>query len=285
MVTKYRRAEIFKEALQFAARLPEIRIANACSTANDDERAFEYLANRINRTMKEWKSHAMLICDEGKEAAYTRLLRRMGVFNPIPSMLGGWPEGTVTRNIRTEFILEDPVFKVSQRSYFVQLADFCAYSLLRKEQPVASKSKYGPDTAFDLLDGVLLREATRYDPARRAALLTEVAVRDQADRETESEVCDEEDWHKNTGKQAEDERVTRALSGCEGYSSGGHRSRSGNGEQPPKERRVFEVVLIADEDEHRRCYKRKHQWRDSRGTSCRPPGGKDDRCEHDRIRD
>ena len=37
----------------------------------------------------------------------------MGVFNPIPSMLGGWPEGTPTRNIPTEFILEDPVFKVS----------------------------------------------------------------------------------------------------------------------------------------------------------------------------
>lgn len=164
IVTKYRRAEIFKEMLQLAAHLPEISIANAVSTANDDERVFEYLANRINRTMKAWGSHALLICDEGKEADYTRLLRRMGVFNPIPSMLGGWPEGTATRNIPVEFILEDPVFKVSQRSYFIQLADFCAYALLRKERPVASKTKYGLDTAFDLLDGVLLRVATKYDP-------------------------------------------------------------------------------------------------------------------------
>ncbi len=164
VVTKYRRAQIFKEALQLTAGLPDVRSANAVSTADDDERVFEYLANRINRTMRAWESHALLICDEGKEAVYTRLLRRMGVFNPIPSMLGAWPGGTATRNIPVELILEDPVFKTSQRSYFIQLADFCAYALLRKERPVASKTRYGLNTAFDLLDPILLREATRYDP-------------------------------------------------------------------------------------------------------------------------
>ena len=111
VVTKYRRCQIFKEALTLVAALPDVHLANACSTANDDERVFEWLANRINRTMRAWQSHAMLICDQGKEAAYTRLLRRMGVFNPIPSMLGGWPEGTATRNIPVELILEDPSSK------------------------------------------------------------------------------------------------------------------------------------------------------------------------------
>jgi Protein of unknown function (DUF3800) len=67
-------------------------------------------------------------------------------------------------NIPVELILEDPVFKVSQRSYFIQLADFCAYALLRKERPLASKTKYGLDTAFELLNPVLLTQATRYDP-------------------------------------------------------------------------------------------------------------------------
>ena len=137
---------------------------NAVSTANDDERLFEWLANRINRTMQAWDSHALLICDEGKEATYTRLLRRMGVFNPIPSMLGAWPEGTSTRNIPVEFILEDPFFKSSDRSYFIQLVDFCAYSLLRKERPVPSKTKYGLDSAFDLLQPILFLGATKYDP-------------------------------------------------------------------------------------------------------------------------
>jgi hypothetical protein len=51
-----------------------------------------------------------LISDEGKEVAYTRLIRKMGVYNPIPSRMGAWPEGTATRNIPIELILEDPVF-------------------------------------------------------------------------------------------------------------------------------------------------------------------------------
>lgn len=174
VVTKYRRSEIFKEALQLVTQLPEVKIINGVSGANSDEVVFEWIANRIHRTMEAWGSHAMLICDEGKEATYTRLIRRMGVFNPIPSRLGVWPEGTTTRNITVDRILEDPVFKISQRSYFIQLVDFCAYALLRRERPVPSKTKYGLDTAFEILDPILLKEATRNDrqgvlrpPARR----------------------------------------------------------------------------------------------------------------------
>lgn len=164
VVTKYRRAEIFKEALRLAAGLPGVRIINGVTTADDDQRIFEWIANRVHRTMEAWESHAILICDEGKEATYTRLVRRMGVFNPIPSRLGEWPEGTRTRNITVDRILEDPFFKISQRSYFIQLSDFCAYALLRRERPVASKTRYGLDTAFEILDAALLREATANDP-------------------------------------------------------------------------------------------------------------------------
>jgi hypothetical protein len=164
VVTKYRRSEIFKEALRVAAALPDLKIINGVTTANDDERVFEWIANRIQRTMVAWDSHAMLICDEGKEATYTRLIRRMGVFNPIPSRMGEWPDGRRTRNITVERIVEDPVFKVSQRSYFIQLADFVAYALLRRERPVASKTRYGLDQAFEILNPVLLRAATANDP-------------------------------------------------------------------------------------------------------------------------
>ena len=164
VVTKYRRCQIFKEALQLAVGMPGVTLINGVTSANNDELLFEWLANRINRTMEARGSHAMLICDEGKEASYTRLIRRMGVFNPIPSNVGVWPEGTATRNITVDRILEDPFFKVSQRSYFIQLVDFCAYALLRKERPIPSKTKYGLDTAFNILDPILLKAATRNDP-------------------------------------------------------------------------------------------------------------------------
>lgn len=169
VVTKYRRSEIFKELLALAATM-RVRMIHGVTTADDDERLFEWIANRVQRTMQEWEKNlarpqrALLICDQGKEATYTRLIRRMGVYNPIPSQFGGWPEGTSTRNITLDRILEDPFFKDSQRSYFIQLVDFCAYALLRRENPVPARSKYGIDTAFGLLNPVLLREANPRDP-------------------------------------------------------------------------------------------------------------------------
>ena len=114
--------------------------------------------------MKAWDSHAVLIWDEGKEAQHRRLTRRMGVHNPIPSAYGMWESGNVTKNIPLEHILEDPVFKPSEQSYFIQLTDFAAYALLRCEHPLPSRSKYGLHTAFDVLAPVLVTAASRTDP-------------------------------------------------------------------------------------------------------------------------
>jgi uncharacterized protein DUF3800 len=132
---------------------------------NRQDWAFERLLNRINRTMQAWGSHALLICDEGKEAECTRLVRRMGVFNPIPSAYGVWRDsGSMTRNIPIEHIVEDPFFKPSDRSYFIQMADFCAYALLRREHPIPSKTRYGLDKAFNILAPICVTAANRRDP-------------------------------------------------------------------------------------------------------------------------
>ena len=147
------------------ARLPGVRLFNACFPHKQDERAFERLLNRIERTLQASDSHAILISDKGKEAAYTRLARRMQVYNPIPSAYGTWLDtGQSYKNIPITRIIEDPFFKDSAQSYFIQLVDFCAYALLRRERPVASKTRYGLDKAFDLLKPILATEATRKDP-------------------------------------------------------------------------------------------------------------------------
>jgi hypothetical protein len=115
--------------------------------------------------MQAWGSHAILLCDEGKEADYTRLVRKMSVFNPIPSQYGVWQDtGSTTRNIPIDRIIEDPFFKKSERSYFIQMADFCAYALLRKERPIPSKSRYGLDSVFMELEPICVKEANPRDP-------------------------------------------------------------------------------------------------------------------------
>ena len=165
IVTKGERATIFKGTLAMMAAFPGARLFNAVFPLNQDERAFERMLNRINRTLEAWGSYAVLVCDEGKEVAYTRLVRRMYVYNPIPSQYGMWQDTEATwKNIPLERVVEDPFFKDSAQSYFVQLVDFSAYALLRRERPIPSKTKYGLDTAFDSLAPILVREATRKDP-------------------------------------------------------------------------------------------------------------------------
>lgn len=165
IVSVGRRCEIFKESLQLMASLPGARLFNAYSTARDDLQIFEWLLNRVNKMMEVCDSHAILICDQGKETQFTQLSRKMMVYNPIPSQHGVWRStGTSSKNIPILRIIEDPVFKDSARSYFIQFVDFAAYALLRRERPLASKTKYGLDKAFDLLSPILVREASRKDP-------------------------------------------------------------------------------------------------------------------------
>jgi hypothetical protein len=164
IVPKGRRCQIFKDTLQMVANIPGARLFNTVFPAKEDEKAFEWLLNRINRTMVAWGSRAILVCDTGKETAYTRLARRMQVYNPIPSKYKVWSDiGTPIKNIPIDRIIEDPFFKKSEQSYFIQLVDFCAYALLRREHPIPSKTKYGIDKAFDILKPILVVEASERD--------------------------------------------------------------------------------------------------------------------------
>jgi hypothetical protein len=164
VVPKGRRCQIYKNTLTLVSQLDEAKLFNAIFPAKCEERAFERLINRINRTMQAWDSRAILICDEGHEGSFTRLARRLCRYNPIPSKYGTWGDtGTEAKNIPLDRIIEDPFFKKSDQSYFIQMADFCAYALLRKENPLPSKSKYDLHLSFEILDSILVREANPGD--------------------------------------------------------------------------------------------------------------------------
>lgn len=165
IVTKARRCEIFAETLKFMTTLPGVQLFSAALPVKQADWVFERLINRINRALQDWQTYGILICDEGNEAKFTQLLRRMRRFNPIPSRQGIWREtGQPTKNIPIDRLLEDPFFKRSDQSYFLQLVDFAAYALLRKERPLASKRKYGLDKAFANLKPILVLKANLDDP-------------------------------------------------------------------------------------------------------------------------
>ena len=85
--------------------------------------------------------------------------------NPVPSQIyAGKPVSA-----ELDRIIEDPLFKTSKSSYFIQLADFLAFSLLRHEKPIASTLE-PVKSAFEQLDTVLVKEAFTNDPKKKGII-------------------------------------------------------------------------------------------------------------------
>lgn len=93
------------------------------------------------------------------------MMRKMNVYNPIPSAFGSWPEGAV-RNKPTQRLIEDPVFRSSKASYMLQLVDCVAFALLKRETaPTPNVLKYKIHQMFDrTLAGICVKAASRSDP-------------------------------------------------------------------------------------------------------------------------
>lgn len=204
IISKWERSRIYLGLLQLVATLPEVLAFNVClptaGLADPQMTAWERLINRIERTMLAFETReikersriisqlqtslsqtdfeftsrrlsayhprAFIIADEGMEDQITAAIRRMHVYNPIPSKFGKWEDGAPTRNIVTERIIEDPFFKNSERSYFVQLADCVAFALLKREVvPTKNIKKYGIQKMWDdTVASICYRQASKGDP-------------------------------------------------------------------------------------------------------------------------
>lgn len=162
-INKQTRCEIFNRYMVYLSR-HRIHIINGIAPISKEDWLFERLMNRINKTMESWDEKALVICDQGKENEYTKLTRKMKVINRIPSDRGVWKDtGKASKNIPVEHIIEDPQFKDSKTSYLIQMADFVAFSFLRREVPTEKAKQLGFDQSFNLLNPVLLKEANRKD--------------------------------------------------------------------------------------------------------------------------
>ncbi len=205
-IGKRQRSRIFYGLLELVASLPEVWLFNVCldtpNHADPQMTAWDRIVNRVERTMLElenrefplrrglvtlaeqkfgsasldalrldqrlniYRARAVIFADEGREGGITRALRKMHVFNYIPSAYGGWADGSVTRNITTDRIIEDPNFKKSDRSYLIQLADCVAFALLKREvPPTPNIQKQGVPEMFEkALANVCFKPASPRDP-------------------------------------------------------------------------------------------------------------------------
>lgn len=169
-IGKFERSQIFRKVLQFVITLPEAEILNVCITVpgcpvDPYLRAFERMLNRLQANLEDNGTQGLVILDEGKEEMIRRVARQMTVFNWIPSKFGGWANGKARRHIATSRVIEDPFFKSSESSHFLQFADAIAFSLLKREVlPTPLVAKYGINQMFHILRPRLCLKVSPIDP-------------------------------------------------------------------------------------------------------------------------
>lgn len=170
-IPKGLRAHLFKEYLAMLAGLPGAAIISGCwSMRGFTQReihlkAFARIQERLQTRSVKSNSHIISIIDEGRATELQRIARKSKVWNPVGSRFGAWEDGASYKNIPNDRLIEDPVFKSSQQSYFLQSADFIAYALLKSEViPTPHVAKYGIDRAYGLLEPICVKAASSKDP-------------------------------------------------------------------------------------------------------------------------
>jgi hypothetical protein len=95
----------------------------------------------------------IVLPDNTDKAKVTSLLRRIRRFNPLPGK----------GNAPIQFLVEDPCFRDSLASYFIQAADLVSYTLCQKILPNARAKRHGLHNLFDRLNPVLYIAASKSD--------------------------------------------------------------------------------------------------------------------------
>lgn len=168
-MARHVRLAILRNFLDELAKMDFISITNvvvkkAGKPAGYDvfDNAWKALFQRFENTLKNGNfpgkarnDFGLVLTDATDGKRLTRLVRRMSVFNYIPSQFG-----TGSRNVPILRIIEDPHPKDSKDSYFIQAADLCAYFVMQRAKPNAFIRKVGAHRYMERLLPVLNTKAT-----------------------------------------------------------------------------------------------------------------------------
>jgi Protein of unknown function (DUF3800) len=168
-LTKFDRLAILRNTLDELAKMPEISITNVVVDKQGKapdydvfQKAWGVLFQRFENTLfygnfpgQYRDEFGMVLSDATAGQKLTQMVRRMAVYNPIPSSYG-----YESRNIPIRKIIEDPHFKDSRSSLPIQMADVCAYFLHQKFAPNGYIKRKSAHNYFDRLHPVLNLKAS-----------------------------------------------------------------------------------------------------------------------------
>jgi hypothetical protein len=169
------RFSIYREALQFlASQKGKISVLNVFIRKDKILRrdldvyewSWKFFIQRFHNSidtggaLHEDKNYGILMTDRTQDDKLRALLRKMRRFNPVPTKIPGMPAYS---NVVTTRIIDDPVPRNSNHSYFVQMADLVAFALARRDYPRKNLEQWAFESYFEELEPIVLKAANPKD--------------------------------------------------------------------------------------------------------------------------
>jgi hypothetical protein len=175
-IPKHTRLLILKNFVRELAAMPELRVINVVvrkAGKAEDYDVFEASWGALIQRFENTLAHrnfarspnnadlGMIFPDQTDAKKLSALVRRKRRFNPIPNQA---QHGQGYRDLRLLRIAEDPSFRDSEWSYFVQACDLIAFLLYQRTAPNAYMKKKAGHHFFNLAQPILCLVASPNDP-------------------------------------------------------------------------------------------------------------------------
>lgn len=133
------------------------------------EHAWTVLIQRFENTIsyrnfsgaRNADDRGLIVADKGEDLKLTKLLRKMRRYNPIPNRSA---VGSGYRNLVISKIIEDPIFRDSRDSYFIQVCDLAAFLMKQFIEPNTYMRKKSAHRYWIQLEPILCKAASRDNP-------------------------------------------------------------------------------------------------------------------------
>lgn len=159
------RLDILKKCIDWINGQPQLNVFSVAIDKRgrtDDifELAWNTLAMRFENTIRHGNfsgprnadDRGIVLSDNTEGERLRKLIRKMRHFNYVPNKQRVFTKGA--RNLKLEYVIEDPVFRDSRFSFIHQMCDVIAYMVRQKYEPNAYLKKKGGHNFYKRLANV-----------------------------------------------------------------------------------------------------------------------------------
>lgn len=165
------RLDIIKKCIDWLNNQNEINIFSVVvnkQNRTDDifELAWNALTMRFENTIRynnfsgprNPDDRGIILSDNTEGEKLRKLIRKMRHFNVIPNRKDIYSDGS--RNVKLEYVIEDPIFRDSKNSFLHQMNDVLAYCVRQRYEPNAYMRKKGGTNFYKRLDNVVVKKVS-----------------------------------------------------------------------------------------------------------------------------